>query len=55
MSCRLPVSSQTITGSKAKLAHHHRRHHRKPHTGIGPDGDRDGDNSGAPSDGDRNF
>jgi hypothetical protein len=47
---------QQRTASKAKLAHHHRRHHRRHmHTGIGPGGDQDGDNHGAPSDGDGNL
>lgn len=38
----------------AAHATHHKRHHHATHK-IGPGGDRDGDNSGAPSDGDGNF
>jgi hypothetical protein len=59
----------TVTGATAQSAlaqtraHHQTRHHhhiaktRKHHqgTGIGPGGDQDSDNHGAPSDGDGNL
>jgi hypothetical protein len=46
--------AQTST-THARHAGHHRLHHANARTGIGPGGDQDGDNHGAPSDGDGNF
>jgi len=49
------------SGAHARLHKHHRHHHRRHHRRvvqrptIGPGGDEDSDNSGAPSDGDGNI
>jgi hypothetical protein len=62
--CLFAVASSTASAgvsrsaAHARLQKHHRHHHRRHHRQvvrkptIGPGGDRDGDNSGAPSDGD---
>jgi hypothetical protein len=47
--------AQSRVSSKRPLTHHRVHHVRHMHTGIGPGGDQDGDNHGAPSDGDGNF
>ena len=51
------LANATRVDSSAKHAKHPLRHHRPTHkhTGIGPGGDQDSDNHGAPSDGDGNF
>ena len=51
-------ANATRADASAKHAKHHVRRHHRPthkHTGIGPGGDQDSDNHGAPSDGDGNF